>query len=284
MRGRFLRKALGFATSQATNRPTKLNGGEWYVDRIKKDYRLPEYADALSMYASNPAYWERYYDPPPGGPVGKEAFVRDSAAHAGAPSRYNVLEYGFPESGSVPIAANPTPVSLRRGSWRDAFVRDSAAAAGVPSRYNVFEYGFPDSGWAPASAISHGDLWKNIPLPDIVPRPRSPTWNDFFVRDSAAAAGIPSRNNVLEYGFPESGSVRQPLTTPGATLGTGHVGNAVAPPIPFITAAAPIAPGGLPGLLIEAGLDDPLSPAVPPPGGLVGLLQEYLRNNARGDK
>jgi hypothetical protein len=281
MRGRSLNKALGFAISQAATPSTQLNGGERYVDRIKRDYRLPEYADALTMYASDPAYWERYYNPPPGGPTGKETFVRDSAVRAAVPSRYNVFEYEFPEPNPAPIAANRPPSPVRSGSWRDAFVRDSAAAAGVPSRYNAFEYGFPEPGGAAPSTIPSGEVWKNMPLPDLAPPPRNPTWNDAFVRDSAAAAGVPSRNNVFEYGFPEPGTA-QPLTTPGATRGTGFVGRAVAPPIPYIRAAPQSAPGGLPGLLIEAGPSDPLNPDAPPAGGLVGLIREYLRDNSRG--
>jgi hypothetical protein len=51
--------------------------------------------------------------------------------------------------------------------------------------------------------------------------PRGPANNE-FVRDSAAAAGVPSRNNVFEYGFPENNSVEPskaeapPLSIPGS--------------------------------------------------------------------
>lgn len=129
-----------------------------------------------------------------------------------------------------------------------------------------------------------GEGFANVPVPALSPPPpRNPARNDAFVRDSAAAAGVPSRNNVFEYGFPEPGSVQSPLMTPGATRGAGYAGSAVAPPIPFIPDAPPSAPGGIPGLMIEAGLNDPLNPNAPLPGGLVGLIQEYLRNNARGN-
>jgi hypothetical protein len=38
--------------------------------------------------------------------------------------------------------------------------------------------------------------------------------------------------------------------------------------------------GGLLGMMAEAGLIDPSNPDRPPPGGLLGLMQEdYLRNN-----
>lgn len=42
----------------------------------------------------------------------------------------------------------------------------------------------------------------------------SPDWKHAIVQDSAAAAGVPSRNNVFEYGFPESNPV---LLSPGQT-------------------------------------------------------------------
>jgi hypothetical protein len=79
----------------------------------------------------------------------------------------------------------------------------------------------------------------------------------------------------------EPGSVQPPLMAPGATRGAGYIGAAVAPPIPFIPAVPDSAPGGIPGLMIEAGQTDPLNPNAPPPGGLAGLIQEYLRNNHR---
>jgi hypothetical protein len=128
---------------------------------------------------------------------------------------------------------------------------------------------------------SEAQGFENVPVPTHSPPVRSPAWNDPFVRDSAAAAGIPGRNNVFEYGLPEPGSVQPPLMAPGATRGAGYIGAAVAPPIPFIPAVPDSAPGGIPGLMIEAGQTDPLNPNAPPPGGLAGLIQEYLRNNHR---
>lgn len=123
--------------------------------------------------------------------------------------------------------------------------------------------------------------FENVPVPDLAPRARKSEWNGALVRDSAAAAGVPSRNNVYEYGFPEPGSV-QPLMTPGATRSAGYLGGAVAPPIPFVPVAPRGVSGGLPGLLSDVGLNDPLNPYALPSGGLVGLIQEYLRDNAPG--
>jgi hypothetical protein len=59
------------------------------------------------------------------------------------------------------------------------------------------------SEYADAQALYDGDraYWEQYyrPLP-------APDWKSEIVRDSAAAAGVPSRNNVFEYGFPELGS------------------------------------------------------------------------------
>jgi hypothetical protein len=40
--------------------------------------------------------------------------------------------------------------------------------------------------------------------------------------------------------------------------------------------------GGLLGMMELAGVIDPSDAHGPPPGGLVALLQEHLRNNLRG--
>jgi hypothetical protein len=91
-----------------------------------------------------------------------------------------------------------------------------------------------------------------------------------FIRDSAVSAGVPGRNNVFEYGFPEPGP-KQPSK--------GSVFDAGAPPISFLPPASQEASGGLPGMMMRAGVIDPSNPDAPPPGGLVGLLQDYLRTN-----
>jgi hypothetical protein len=41
----------------------ELNARDVHVDRIKRDFRLHDYADAWNLYASDPAYWQRYYNP-----------------------------------------------------------------------------------------------------------------------------------------------------------------------------------------------------------------------------
>jgi hypothetical protein len=149
------------------------NGPEAYADRIKRDFRIPDYADAWALYDSNRPYWERYYNPLPNDP-----------------------------------------------DWKADFVRDSAAAAGVPSRNNIFEYGFP-----------------------------------------SASSAQPSVGGV---------NVNQP---PPVVFDTG------APPVPFVSATSTNASGGLMGLLAEVGAIDPSNPGQPSPGGLPGMILDYLRNN-----
>jgi hypothetical protein len=169
-----------------------------------------------------------------------------------------------------------SPVGFVHG--RDGALGDGNGIGSWSDASADFPRGRPRFDWE-----SEAQGFENVPVPNRAPPVRSPTWNDVFVRDSAAAAGVPSRNNVYEYGFPEPGSVQPPLRTPGATRGIGYTADAVVPPIPFIPAAPQSAPGGLPGMMVEAGLVDPLNPHASPPGGLVGLIQEYLRNNARGN-
>jgi hypothetical protein len=56
-----------------------------------------------------------------------------------------------------------------------------------------------------------------------------------------------------------------------------------APPVPFLPPAPNNVPGGLLGLMVGAGPVDPSNPDPPPAGGLLGLMQEYLRNNPAGN-
>jgi hypothetical protein len=104
----------------------------------------------------------------------------------------------------------------------------------------------------------------------IFNRPAPPNRAE-FVRDSAAAAGIPSRKNVFEYGYPDSGGPRPNVFDTGA------------PSVPYVPAPQQKL-GGLPGLLAGVAGTDPANPtqAAPPAGGLLGLLREYMRNDPDG--
>lgn len=88
------------------------NAPEAYADRIKRDLHLHDYDDAREFYTSDPAYWQNVYNPQPNNPDAKQTYVRGSAAAAGVPSRYNVFEYGFPDSVTVqPPAPRTTTVN-----------------------------------------------------------------------------------------------------------------------------------------------------------------------------
>jgi hypothetical protein len=54
------------------------------------------------------------------------------------------------------------------------------------------------------------------------------------------------------------------------------------PGVPPVSVSTQQKPGGILGMLAEAGLIDPSIPDRPPPGGLLGLIQEHLRNNKNG--
>jgi hypothetical protein len=99
-----------------------------------------------------------------------------------------------------------------------------------------------------------------------------------FVRDSAAGAGVASRNNVFEYGFPESGSAPPAASEMRGDKLRPTAFDTGASPVPF-TSAAQNASRGLPGLLFEGSLIDRSGSMTPPAGGLPGLIQDYLRNS-----
>jgi hypothetical protein len=114
----------------------QLNGPEAYADRIKRDFRLHDYADAWNLYNSDPAYWERYYNSPPNDLQWKDAFVRESAAQAGIPSRRNVIEYDYPGSAfGVPLTQDKPlgPASAHTNSFVDRFGNWTASPAGSMS-------------------------------------------------------------------------------------------------------------------------------------------------------
>ncbi len=112
----------------------ELNAPEIYVDRIKRDLRIPDYHDAWQVYNSDPAYWERYYNPPSSAVEAKDTFVRDSAAQAGIPSRRNVFEYGYPEPDATAPSAEGGSLGRASGSgpsFADRFGNWTASQAGI---------------------------------------------------------------------------------------------------------------------------------------------------------
>jgi hypothetical protein len=73
-----------------------------------------------------------------------------------------------------------------------------------------------------------------------------------FVRDSAVAAGVPSRKNVFEYGFPDHGALSPNVFQNGV------------PSVPYLPRPQQRA-GGLPRLLSSLAGSDPSDPTQPAP-------------------
>src|SRR5262249_5762992 len=134
----------------------EVNGPEVYADRIKRDFKLEDYADAWALYDSDRAFWERYYAELPS-PDWKKVTVQDSAAAAGVPSRNNVFEYGFPESSSVLPQNSEAPPIRKLSTWyvrpdgsraADSLADSIAGPAGIASS---------DAGWpSPSSSTDIG--------------------------------------------------------------------------------------------------------------------------------
>jgi hypothetical protein len=111
----------------------------------------------------------------------------------------------------------------------------------------------------PGIGVTHGygpyELSRDFSRPRVRP----------YIRESLGLAGISNRNNVFEYGFPEPEPPRSP---PGNAFDTG------APPIPFLAPDSPRRLGGLAGIIERSGA----LASNPGSGGLLELIQEYLRN------
>ncbi len=97
-------------------------------------------------------------------------------------------------------------------------------------------------------------------------------WTKPHILDSERSAGVPSRNTVWEYDYPSSPS-----------SGSPDAGNEASQTV-FEKGASPVllpsVPRGLPGLMAETGVVGP--DGTPPAGGLLGLIQDYMRNNPDG--
>jgi hypothetical protein len=113
------------------------NRPEAYADRIKRDFHLHDYADAWALYNSDPAYWERWYAPQRSSAWNTE-IQHDSARAAGTPSRYNVLEYGYPElDRQPPTAAAGTQSTLAKSIRRQSSpMLDTRSAAPLAPGYH----------------------------------------------------------------------------------------------------------------------------------------------------
>ncbi|WP_375775794.1 hypothetical protein ACE103_28650 [Bradyrhizobium sp. ma5] len=120
--------------------------------------------------------------------------------------------------------------------------------------------------------------------------PPSPEWRRAFVRDSAAAAGVPSRNNVFEYGYPDpDGGLSQAREMVSAdSTGAGTIGGPGQRPVRYLSRREQYSIGDGMGdwRASTMPVDSSNPPAVTPPrpGGLYGLMLDYLRGNYPSDR
>ncbi|MGY4307185.1 hypothetical protein ACVIJ6_004428 [Bradyrhizobium sp. USDA 4369] len=103
-------------------------------------------------------------------------------------------------------------------------------------------------------------------------------WTKAIVRDSAARAGVPSRQNVWEYGFPDppdrTAAERNGRSGPTAT---GGASDRFEEASAFGAGRAPVPFANVGGLTGPAANNSERRA-----GGLLGLIQDYLRS--RGDR
>jgi hypothetical protein len=152
----------------------------------------------------------------------------------------------------------------RRGEWSGSLCRSDK------ERFRL-----PDYADAQDLYDSNRAYWERY----YNPLPNAPDWKADFVRDSAAAASIPSRNNTFEYGFPDANSAQPSVSGVNASQPSSVVFDAGAPRLPFLAAASTNISVGLPGLPAEVSTIDPSNPDQSSPGGLPGMILDYLRNN-----
>lgn len=118
----------------------------------------------------------------------------------------------------------------------------------------------------PGIGVTHG--FGPLEMSQDFSRP----WTKPSILDAVRSAGVPSRNTVWEYGYPNS-----------LSSGSPNAGNDSSRSV-FEKGASPVllpsVPYGLPGLMAETGAVGP--DGAPPAGGLPGLIQDYMRNNPDG--
>lgn len=150
--------------------------------------------------------------------------------------------------------------------------------------------GTPSASAAFTGTFTPGQVAKLLRINNLSP---GPEWNRVFVRDSAAAAGVPSRNNVFEYGYPysdgQSPRVRETPSAGGAFNSTGveTTGSSAQRPVRYLSRSQknPIGDGmgDWRASAVPVGVSDPT--ATPQrPGGLYGLLLDYLHDNSLPDR
>jgi len=123
---------------------------------------------------------------------------------------------------------------------------------------DAFSFGFG----TPGIGVTHG--FGPYEMSQDFSRP----WTKPHILDSVRSAGVPSRSTVWKYDYPSSPS-----------SGSSNAGNDSC--IRKRRGASPVVlpptSRGLPALMAETGAIGP--DGTPPAGGLLGLIQDYMRNN-----
>jgi hypothetical protein len=138
---------------------------------------------------------------------------------------------------------------------------------------NPFNFRMPAANGAPWTAPSAGfsDYAKTITR--VAP-------------DGRPVSQGSQRKSELDSNSVDSAPAKQAFNENPGTTERDRSGNPV-----FVAGTAPMqftpptpngAPGGLPGLMAASGLFDPVQPDQPPAGGLLALIQDYMRNNPGG--
>jgi hypothetical protein len=122
--------------------------------------------------------------------------------------------------------------------------------------------------------ISHSENWTVDAAGAIVPvmPPSAAPSNTNYSNGSGTQPVRPS-SPVRNSAQPSASGDQSTVGYRSSVFDTG------APPLSFVTSPSRDTPGGLPGLLAEAGFSDPRYPNSPTPGGLPRLILEYLRTD-----
>ncbi|MDO9294830.1 hypothetical protein [Bradyrhizobium sp.] len=217
----------------------ELSKPEAYVDRIKKEYQLPERADALLRYNSDPAYWKKLYgDDPlnsPNRPVPQEALPPPrGGSYRDAPSSSDPVYRGFPLLPDFHYQLQmPSPVDsfdtrFRKwdsianppASFDDRFGRWGSAPVADPR--DSFNERFGNWGSVPVA----GSVDTRSPVLRALAKYRRSETPDGLVMASAQGA------------FPAAVSFQPDIVSTGFVLGK-FVENGVSPPAPTVPPSLP---------------------------------------------
>lgn len=173
----------------------------------------------------------------------------------GPPLRGDILHDGLVGAGETWGGILGTAAGLWGG---DAVGGPAGAVAGYAL---LNPAGALAGGWGAHEAYRAGRLIR-----DILSTPKDP---------DTAGTTVPATQSLVAGALTARPQMEQgQLNSPGVFD--------VASPFPYLPCTLQDKPGGLLGMMIDAGHIDPSMPDRPAVGGLVGLVQDYLRNNPGG--